>query len=121
MKGRAATRHAMPHHVLFICAKNRLRSPTAEHVFADWPGIETASAGVNHDADSPVTPELLEWADTILVMEPAHRAKLTAKFGEYLRGKRVASLGIPDDFDYMAPALVRLLEERVPRYIPAQR
>ena len=26
--------------VLFICSQNKLRSPTAEHVFADYPGIE---------------------------------------------------------------------------------
>lgn len=110
----------MPHHVLFLCAKNRLRSPTAEHVFADWPGVETASAGVNHDAEHPVTPELIEWADTILVMEPSHRAKLNAKFARYLRDKRIACLDIPDDFDYMAPALVALLEARVPRYLPAR-
>lgn len=110
----------MPHHVLFICAKNRLRSPTAEHVFADWPGIETASAGVNHDAENPATPELIEWADTILVMEPSHRTKLKAKFGRHLRDKRIACLDIPDDFDYMAPALVTLLQARVPRYLPAR-
>ena len=45
--------------VLFLCSQNRLRSPTAEHVFADWPGIETSSAGLNHDAENPLTPELL--------------------------------------------------------------
>lgn len=27
-------------HVLFICSQNRLRSPTAEQVFARHPGIE---------------------------------------------------------------------------------
>lgn len=111
----------MTHHVLFLCGKNRLRSPTAEQVFADWPGVETASAGVNHDADSPVTPELLAWADTILVMEPVHRTKLQAKFGAHLRGKRIASLDIPDDHDYMAPALVALLEARAPRHLPPRR
>lgn len=110
----------MTMHVLFVCAKNRLRSPTAEHVFADWPGVETSSAGVNHDADNPVTPELLDWADIILVMEPAHRAKLTGRFARHLRGKRIACLDVPDDFDYMAPALVALLEATVPRYLPAR-
>jgi predicted protein tyrosine phosphatase len=33
-------------HVLFICSRNQLRSPTAEHVFSSWPGIEVASAGL---------------------------------------------------------------------------
>ncbi len=111
----------MTHHVLFICGKNRLRSPTAENVFADWEGLETASAGINRDADSPVTAELLDWADTVLVMESSHRAKLTARFGASLRGKRVASLGIPDDYGYMQPALVELLLAKVPRHLPPRK
>jgi predicted protein tyrosine phosphatase len=41
--------------ILFICARNRLRSPTAEHVFATYPNVETDSAGVNHDAEVPVS------------------------------------------------------------------
>ncbi|GGA78873.1 protein-tyrosine-phosphatase [Arenimonas soli] len=111
----------MTHRVLFVCGKNRLRSPTAEHVFSDWEGVETSSAGINRDADSPVTPELLDWADTVLVMESSHRAKLTSRFGTHLRGKRVASLDIPDDYEYMAPALVELLLARVPRHLPPRK
>ena len=30
---------------LFICSRNRLRSPTAEQVFASWQDVETDSAG----------------------------------------------------------------------------
>ncbi len=107
-------------HVLFVCGKNRLRSPTAEHVFAQWPGIETASAGTSHDADCPVTAELLDWADTILVMESTHRTRIAARFRPQLHGKRMVVLGIPDKFEYMAPALVTLLQQRVPRYLPAR-
>lgn len=106
--------------VLFVCGKNRLRSPTAEHVFADWPGVETASAGTGHDADCPVSAELIAWADVVLVMESAQRAKIVAKFQSQLRGKRVAVLNIPDRFEYMAPELVRLLQQKVPRYLPAR-
>ncbi len=106
--------------ILFICSQNRLRSPTAEQVFADWPGIETSSAGLNHDAENPVTPELLQWAQTIFVMERAHRSKLSAKFKAQLDGKRVICLDIPDEFAYMDPALVRLLQARVPRHLPSR-
>ncbi len=105
--------------MLFVCARNRLRSPTAEQVFASWPGIETASAGINRDADNPVTSELLQWADLILVMERTHRSKLSAKFRAQMAGKRVVCLEIPDDFDYMEPALVELLKARVPRHLPS--
>jgi len=97
---------------LFICGRNRLRSPTAEQVFSTWPGVETASAGVSNDADSPVTPELLEWADVIFVMEASHRTKLAARFRPSLRGKRVVCLDIPDEYQFMQPRLVELLIER---------
>lgn len=104
--------------MLFVCSQNRLRSPTAERVFADWPGIETASAGLKPDAETPVTPELLAWADIVFVMERVHRTRLASKFGAWLRDVRVICLQIPDEFDYMDPALVQLLEARVPRHLP---
>lgn len=109
----------MPRNVLFICTQNRLRSPTAEQVFADWPGIETASAGLGNDAEVPVSPELLAWADTVFVMEKVHRSRLAANFKRYLNGKRVICLDIPDDYDYMDPDLVRLLRHKVPRLLPS--
>lgn len=104
--------------LLFVCTQNRLRSPTAEQVFADWPGVETASAGLGHEAEVPVSPELIAWADLILVMEPVHHRRLTQRFRACLRGKRVVCLGIPDEFDFMDPALVRLLQARVPKFLP---
>ena len=42
-------------HLLFLCARNRLRSPTAERVFASRPDVETASAGLAPNAEEPVT------------------------------------------------------------------
>ncbi|OOV94654.1 low molecular weight protein tyrosine phosphatase family protein [Pseudomonas sp. MF4836] len=104
--------------VLFICSQNRLRSPTAEQVFADWPGVETASAGINHDAQVPVCPELLEWANLILVMEPRHRSKLSSKFKPHLRDKKIICLNIPDDFEFMAPELIEILRKQVPQFLP---
>jgi predicted protein tyrosine phosphatase len=106
--------------ILFICGRNRLRSPTAEQMFADWPGINVASAGLNPDAENVVTPELLEWAHLIFVMEKAHQGKLASRFQKSLKGKRIVCLNIRDEFDFMEPSLVKLLESRVPRHLPAQ-
>lgn len=105
-------------HVLFICSQNRLRSPTAEQVFSSWPGLECSSAGLNNDAENPVTPELLEWAHVIFVMEKAHRNKLSSKFKPYLRNARIVCLDIPDDYEFMDPVLVQLLKSKVPRFLP---
>lgn len=110
----------MPLKLLFICAKNRLRSTTAEQLFADWRGVETASAGVNHDADTPVCPELLALADLILVMQWGHRRKLTGKFKAQLGNKRIVCLDIADDYTFMDPALIYLLSARVLLYLPAR-
>ena len=104
--------------ILFICSQNRLRSPTAEQVFSSRPGLEVASAGLNNDAESPVTPELLEWADLVFVMEKAHRNKLSKKFRANLSGKRVICLDIPDEFEFMDPILVKLLNAKVPQFLP---
>jgi predicted protein tyrosine phosphatase len=105
--------------VLFICSQNRLRSPTAEQVFADWPGIETFSAGLKPDADNPVTPDLLQWADIIFVMERTHRSKLSAKFKPHLGKARVICLDIPDEYEFMDPDLIRLLKAKVPHHLPS--
>ena len=109
----------MARNILFICSQNRLRSPTAEQVFANWPGIETSSAGLNHDAENPVTPELLQWADIVFVMERAHRNKLSAKFKSHLGKARVVCLEIPDEYEFMHPDLIRLLKAKVPRHLPS--
>lgn len=88
---------------------NRWRSPTAEQIFAEHPGIECASAGLNRGAENPLTPELVEWADLIFVMELGHKTKLSGEFKPQLNGKRVVCLNIPDIYKFMDPALVKLL------------
>jgi predicted protein tyrosine phosphatase len=102
--------------LLFICSQNRLRSPTAESVFSEWPGVEVMSAGLNSDATVPVSSDLIEWADLLVVMEQAHKSKLSKKFREHLKNKKIVVLGIPDDYEYMQPELVELLKVVVPRY-----
>jgi len=97
---------------LFICTQNRLRSPTAEHVFARWPGVETDSAGLGADADVPLSAEQIAWADIVFVMEKTHRNRLAKRFQRHLNGKRVICLDIPDEYDYMQPELVSLLEAK---------
>lgn len=104
-------------HLLFVCSQNRLRSPTAEAVFASYDGIEAVSAGTNADAATTVTGDLIEWADIIFVMESTHRNKLNKKFRPLLKTKRIVVLGIPDDFEYMEPTLVSLLKDRVTRHV----
>lgn len=106
----------MAKRILFLCSQNKLRSPTAEAIFADHPEIEVDSAGLNHDAVVPLTPEQIEWADLILVMEKVHCDRLNRNFGDSLAHKQIAVLNIPDDYEYMDPALVALLRSKCRRY-----
>ncbi len=103
--------------ILFVCSECRLRSPTAADIFAAFDNVETLCAGTNKDCESPVTGDLIEWADTILVMEETHRNKISKRFGPLLRDKPVKVLEIPDICVYMDPVLVALLKARVPRYV----
>jgi predicted protein tyrosine phosphatase len=100
-------------HLLFICGRNRRRSPTAEELFAAWPNVETASAGISSDADVPVTPELLAWSDLVFVMERRQREKLNRLFAQELRARKVICLNIADDYDYQDSTLIELLHARV--------
>ncbi|VWL95139.1 low molecular weight protein tyrosine phosphatase family protein [Burkholderia lata] len=97
---------------LFLCSRNRLRSPTAEVVFAGWPDVETDSAGLAPDADTRLSAEQLDWADVVFVMERAHKARLAAQFGAHLRHQKIVCLDIPDRYTYMQPELVTLLERK---------
>lgn len=108
----------MKKRILFLCSQNKLLSPTAEAVFAGHPTVEVDSAGLNNDAEVPLSEEQVEWADLILVMETVHRNRLNRKFGKSLAGKRIAVLNIPDDYDYMDPVLIDLLKQRCAPYIP---
>lgn len=99
----------MPRRVLFLCSRNRLRSPTAEQVFGGWPGIDVDSAGLADDAEVVLAVEQLEWAELIVVMEASQRRRLQARHRARLKGKRVVCLDIPDNHDFMQPELVALL------------
>ncbi|CAM1000445.1 protein-tyrosine-phosphatase [Rhodanobacter sp. Root179] len=95
--------------VLFLCSRNRLRSPTAEQVFGTWPELEVDSAGLADDAETLLSAEQLDWAELIVVMEAAHRRRLQARHRRRLRGKKVICLDIPDHYAFMQPELVALL------------
>jgi predicted protein tyrosine phosphatase len=66
---------------------------------------------------TPISSELINWADVVFCMEKSHRNKLTSKFKSEFNTKRLVVLDIPDNYKYMDPELVRLLKAKVPRYI----
>lgn len=109
-----------PLRVLFVCTQNRLRSPTAEALFRTHPGGGVASAGTARDAGTPLTRDLLEWADVAVCMEKGHRDWIRSRLRGALPDDRLLTLGIPDEDEYMDPDLMALLERLVPTRLAGQ-
>jgi len=99
-------------HILFLCSQNQLRSPTAEAIFSGIDGFEVRSAGLNNDAVVPASPELIEWADYIFVMEKSHRNKLQKRYRKSINRQKIICLDIPDEYEFMDEDLIRLLKHR---------
>ena len=99
--------------VLFICSRNRWRSLTAENIFDGANGIEARSAGTEPGARIRVTSGHLLWADIIFVMEKKHLRRVQEKFAEAVADKKVVCLNIADDYEFMQPELVDLLQASV--------
>lgn len=104
--------------ILFVCSQNKLRSPTAEAVFADVVGWDVRSAGTNNDAEIPLGADDIEWSDIIVAMEQIHKKKIKQRYGNLIKQQRLVCLGIPDEYDYMDDALVRILKTQIPKLIP---
>ena len=102
-----------PRKLLFVCSRNWWRSPTAEQIFHGVNGIQARSAGTEAGARIKVTAGHLGWADIIFVMESKHRRRLREKFPDTLAGKQVVCLNIPDEYQWMQPELIALLESAV--------
>ncbi len=102
---------------LFICGKNKLRSPTAEMIFSAYEGIETDSAGVNTDSEQMLSTEQILWSDIIFVMEKKYLEKILKKYSYQLKNKRIICLNIPDKYGYMQPELITLLEKKVGHFL----
>lgn len=59
---------------------------------------------------------MILWADMIFVMEKKHRQRIRQKFGEASLDKDIIVLDIPDEYQYMDPELVEILEVSVMAY-----
>ncbi len=98
--------------VLFLCAKNQWRSPTAEALYRTDPRLAVRSAGVKGGARRQVTETDFQWAHVIFVMEREHRSILRQNF-PLPPFPEIVVLDIPDDYAYMDPELQQLLRDSV--------
>ncbi|OON69051.1 low molecular weight protein tyrosine phosphatase family protein [Hymenobacter sp. CRA2] len=98
--------------VLFVCTINRMRSATAHELYRHDARFEVQSAGTAATARQVLTPELLAWADAVVVMEKAHRSAIRKQFPQVYAQKHIVCLYIPDEYDYQQPELVAMLQQR---------
>jgi predicted protein tyrosine phosphatase len=106
--------------LLFICSRNQWRSPTAEAIWRRRPGFEARSAGTSPNTRKPVGPADIRGADGIFVMGHKHANRLRAEYARLLEHKRLHILDIPDDYRFMDPELVKMLDDMVTPYLAEQ-
>src|SRR5437762_955595 len=94
--------------VLFVCALNKWRSPTAEAIYRNDPRLEVRSAGVRSDAKRRISASDIEWAEVIFVMDQDQKAWIREQFRD-LQLPKIEVLDVPDSLVYMDPELQRLL------------
>jgi len=100
--------------VLFVCTANLQRSPTAEHLFQGWKSVwQAKSAGTDPDpGKNPLTQELVDWAEVIIVMEPHHSQHIRAHYR--CSPDKVRVLNLQDIYYRNDPKLKRELMKKVP-------
>ena len=99
--------------ILFVCTINKMRSATAHKIFETDNRFEVKSAGIDKTANVVLTDEILNWADSIIVMEKHHRNHIRKHFPDIYMNKKIVCLYIPDDYDYMQVELIEILKDKV--------
>jgi predicted protein tyrosine phosphatase len=107
--------------VLFVCHYNRSRSATAERVFCKDPRLDVRSAGTSTDALVKVNARMLDWADIIFIMDAGQQRWLNEQFASHPALTRIVNLEIADDYTFLDPRLVTLLQERANPHIEKTR
>lgn len=103
--------------ILFVCSKNKWRSRTAETIFKDIQKINVKSAGTDQGARIRLNEKHLEWADLIFVMEYKHKQIIKQQFRDFVNHKNIIVLEIPDEYQYMDPELIELLQDSLSPYL----
>jgi predicted protein tyrosine phosphatase len=104
--------------VLFVCSAGLLRSATGANLYAKK-GYNTRSAGTHPYALTPLSANLIAWADRIVFVNHENYNSACSNFEEPLPGKLFEKLkastvlDIPDSYEYNHPELIRHFEEQL--------
>jgi predicted protein tyrosine phosphatase len=103
--------------ILFVCAKNRSRSFTAEKMFAGSLLYDVKSRGIAKDARIKLTAAEISWADQIFVMEKNHKNRIAEEFPAAMGGKKIVCLFIEDIYEPMSDRLIAILRVKLAPYL----
>lgn len=101
---------------LFLCSANIARSPTAEYL-ARKSGIIARSCGTGgigdeHYSVTPMTEEILGWADVIVAMKMGHR--IAAEKFKVARKKKIFVWALDDDWGVpYHPEMIAIMEPKL--------
>lgn len=108
---------ARPDKWLFICGANIARSPTAEYL-ARKMGLLARSCGTDKEFRvTPMTREIVQWADVIVCMKERHRAALYSgePLGVDLQRQKLFVWGLDDDWGrpYDSEMMLKTIERKL--------
>ena len=103
--------------ILFVCSRNKWRSPTAETIYKSRQDHNVKSAGTEPSARVRVSSKDILWADCIFTMEKKHKQRLLDKFPNESKYKQIIVLDIEDDYKYMDDELVEMIKGSVDPYL----
>jgi predicted protein tyrosine phosphatase len=103
--------------ILFVCSRNKWRSPTAEVIYKNRSGLNVRSAGTEPSARIRISSRDIEWADLIFAMEKRHRQRLEDKYPQQLNDKRIVVLDIEDEYQFMDIALIEIIKLSVDPFL----
>lgn len=98
--------------ILFVCTINQMRSATANEIYKSDLRFNVKSAGTDSGAATVLTKDLLDWADSVIVMEKHHRNSIRKSYPDIYNNKKIVCLYIPDEYDYMQSELIAILRHK---------
>ncbi len=79
--------------------------------------MSVRSCGLSNSSPRKLRAADLEWADVVFVMENKHRSRILSSMPESLGQTHLHVLDIPDEYQFMDPELIDLLQERIESYL----
>ena len=102
-----------PLNILFVCGRNKRRSPTAERIFKRDRRMNVRAVGLGDTSPRRMKDSDLRWAQLVLVMERKYLNRIRDTFREVEPLPPMLSLDISDEYQFMQPELIEVLKSSV--------